>query len=137
MLLECSGKTNSRSSSSCPVLFWHSWSAVVCNTSPVLERATSTDRTMPTRSRGGSSTHAGSSAKLPPDKPTTRSTSSKTKTPKLSNVSSASPLSLVPLSGAIYGFARSADCAAQSADRAAQFPDPHNAQLICRSRNHR
>ena len=52
---------------------------------------------MPTRSRGGSATHAGSSAKLPPDKPTTRSTSSKTKNPKHSNVSSASPLSLVPL----------------------------------------
>ena len=55
------------------------------------------------------------------------------------------------MSGAICGFAQSADCAAQSADRAAQsadraaqsadraaqFADPHNAQLICRSRNHR
>ena len=39
--------------------------------------------------------------------------------------------------GAICGFARSADCAAQSADRAAQFADPHIAQLICRLRNHR
>ena len=45
---------------------------------------------------GGNTTHAGSSAKLPPDKPTTRSTSSKTKTPKHSNVSFASPLSSVP-----------------------------------------
>ena len=43
----------------------------------------------------------------------------------------------VYLSGAICGFARSADCAAQSADRAAQFVDPHIAQLICGSRNHR
>ena len=51
---------------------------------------------MPTRSRGGNTKHAGSSAKLPPDKPTTRSTSSKTKIPKHSNVSSASPLSSVP-----------------------------------------
>ena len=41
------------------------------------------------------------------------------------------------ISGAIYGFARSADRAAQFADRAAQFADPHIAQLICRSRNHR
>ena len=41
------------------------------------------------------------------------------------------------MSGAIYGFARSADRAAQFADRAAQFADPHIAQLICRSRNHR
>ena len=49
---------------------------------------------MPTRSRGGNTTHAGSSAKLPPDKPTTRSTSSKT--PKHSIVSSASLLSSVP-----------------------------------------
>ena len=51
---------------------------------------------MPTRSRCDHTTHAGSSAKLPPDKPTTRSTSSKTKTPKHSNVSSASPYSSVP-----------------------------------------
>ena len=36
----------------------------------------------------------------------------------------------VTVSGAIYGFAR-------SADRAAQFADPHIGQLICRSRNHR
>ena len=41
------------------------------------------------------------------------------------------------MSGAICGFAQSADCAAQSADLAAQFADPHIAQLICRSRNHR
>ena len=41
------------------------------------------------------------------------------------------------MSGAIYGFARSADRAAQFADRAAQFADPHISQLICRSRNHR
>ena len=32
------------------------------------------------------------------------------------------------VSGAIYGFA-------QSADRAARFADPHIAQLICRSRS--
>ena len=32
------------------------------------------------------------------------------------------------MSGAIYGFA-------QSADRAARFADPHIAQLICRSRS--
>ena len=44
---------------------------------------------------------------------------------------------LESMSGAIYGFARSADRAAQFADRAAQFVDPHIAQLICRSRNHR
>ena len=41
------------------------------------------------------------------------------------------------MSGAIYGFARSADRAVQLADRAAQFADPHIAQLICKSRNHR
>ena len=41
------------------------------------------------------------------------------------------------MSGAICGFARSADFAAQSADRAAQFAGPHIAQLICRSRNNR
>ena len=41
------------------------------------------------------------------------------------------------VSGAIYGFARSADRAAQFADRAAQFADPHITKLICRSRNHR
>ena len=41
----------------------------------------------------------------------------------------------MPMSGAIYGFARSADRAAQSADSAAQFADPHIAQLICRSRS--
>ena len=34
------------------------------------------------------------------------------------------------LSGAICGFA-------QSADRAARFADPHTAQLICRSRSYR
>ena len=45
--------------------------------------------------------------------------------------------SLVQMSGAISGFAQSADRAAQSADLAAQFADPHMAQLICRSRNHR
>ena len=39
------------------------------------------------------------------------------------------------MSGAIYGFARSADRAAQSADSAARFADPHIAQLICRSRS--
>ena len=32
------------------------------------------------------------------------------------------------MSGAIYGFAQSADCAAR-------FADPHIAQLICRSRS--
>ena len=38
--------------------------------------------------------------------------------------------SLVQVSGAIGGFA-------QSADRAARFADPHIAQLICRSRSYR
>ena len=36
----------------------------------------------------------------------------------------------VAMSGAIGGFA-------QSADRAARFADPHIAQLICRSRSYR
>ena len=53
---------------------------------------------MPTRSRGGTTTYIGSSAKLPPDKPTTRSTFFKTKNPKHSNVYPAPPppLSSVP-----------------------------------------
>ena len=50
---------------------------------------------MPTRSRGGTTTHTGSFAKLPPGKPITRSISSKTKNPKHSNVYPASPLSSV------------------------------------------
>ena len=51
---------------------------------------------MPTKSSGGATTSTGSSAKLQPDKPTTRSNSSKTKTSTRSNVYPASPLTSVP-----------------------------------------
>ena len=51
---------------------------------------------MPAESRGGTTTPTGSSAKLPPDKTTTISTSSKHKTSNRSNISPASSLTSAP-----------------------------------------